>query len=64
MQKESYDTERIKIIYPKFMTGDAVVRNVSVPELWRVCLLKLDYEQSLFFLSPSKKTRENAHTRD
>ena len=24
----------------------------------------LDYEQSLFFLSPSNKTRENAHMRD
>ena len=23
-----------------------------------------DYEQSLFFLSPSNKTRENAHARD
>ena len=30
----------------------------------KVLKIMLDYEQSLFFLSPSKKTRENAHARD
>ena len=35
--------------------------------IWQLCRRpgrRLDYEQSLFFLSPSNKTRENAHARD
>ena len=36
------------------------------PSLWLVWWTSncLDYQQSLFFLSPSNKTRENAHVRD
>ena len=36
---------------------------ISSPEI-STAVEKVDYEQSLFFLSPSNKTRENAHARD
>ena len=63
---DSSDSNSVGLLTP-FMTlifdFDWVINTLMTPTT-TLTLTPLDYKQSLFFLSPSNKTRENAHVHD